>query len=111
MEWTSYKSRYTKLTLEKKILLSLLPRLELATFRSRVWCSSQQAIPGLLWKVQLNGSATAKFVCLGVSLKVFLIELASPTKSRTLSQVRKPEQAHCRIADAAAYTTDLTCVQ
>ena len=39
------KSQHTKLTLEKKILPPLLPGFELATFRSRVQRSYQQAIP------------------------------------------------------------------
>ena len=36
VERTPNKSQYTKLTLEKKILPPLLPRFELATFRSRI---------------------------------------------------------------------------
>ena len=39
------KSQHTNLTLEKKILPPLLPGFELATFRSRVRRSNQQAIP------------------------------------------------------------------
>ena len=39
------KSQHTKLTLEKKIILQLLPGIELLTFRWRVWRSFQQAIP------------------------------------------------------------------
>ena len=42
MEWTPNKSQHTKLTLEKKILLPLLPGFELTTFRVRR--SYQQAI-------------------------------------------------------------------
>ena len=42
MERTLIKSQHTKLTLEKKILPPLLPGFELATFRSRVWCTYQQ---------------------------------------------------------------------
>ena len=45
MDWTSNKSQHTKLTLEKKIHPPLLPGFELATFRSRVRRSKQQAIP------------------------------------------------------------------
>ena len=45
MERTPNKSQHTKLTLEKKILPPLLPGFELATFRSRVGRSYQQAIP------------------------------------------------------------------
>ena len=45
VERTPNKSQHTKLTLEKKILPPLLPGFELATFRSRVWRSNQQAIP------------------------------------------------------------------
>ena len=44
MEWTPNESQHTKLTLEKKILPPLLPEFELATFRSRVQRSNQQAI-------------------------------------------------------------------
>ena len=45
LQRTPHKSQHTKLTLEKKILPPLLPRFELATFRSRVRRSNQQAIP------------------------------------------------------------------
>ena len=45
VEWPSNKSQHTKLTLEKKILPPLLPGFELATYRSRVRRSYQQAIP------------------------------------------------------------------
>ena len=45
VERTPNKSRHTKLTPEKKIFPPLLPGFELATFRSRVRRSNQQAIP------------------------------------------------------------------
>ena len=45
MERTLNESQHTKLTPEKKILPLLLPGFELATFRSRVRRSNQQAIP------------------------------------------------------------------
>ena len=45
VERTPNKSQHTKLTLEKKILPPLLPGFELATFRSRVRRSDQQAVP------------------------------------------------------------------
>ena len=45
MERTPNKSQHTKLTLEEKILPPLWPGFELATFRSRVRRSNQQAIP------------------------------------------------------------------
>ena len=45
VEWTPIKSQHTKLTPEKKILPPFLPGFELATFRSRVRRSNQQAIP------------------------------------------------------------------
>ena len=41
------KSQHAKLTLEKKILLPLLPGFELATFRSRFRRSYQQKLPQL----------------------------------------------------------------
>ena len=44
VERTPNKSQHTKLTPEKKILPPLLPGFELATFRSRVRRSNQQAI-------------------------------------------------------------------
>ena len=44
VEQTPNKRQHTKLTLEKKILLLLLPGFELATFRSQVRHSNQQAI-------------------------------------------------------------------
>ena len=45
VERTPNKSQHTKLILEKKILSPLLPGFDLATFRSRVRHSNQQAIP------------------------------------------------------------------
>ena len=51
VEWTPNKSQHTKLTLEKKIFPPLLPGFELATFRSRVRRSNQQAIPAPLGKM------------------------------------------------------------
>ena len=47
MERTPNKSQHRKLTLEKKILPPFLPGFELATFRSQVRRSNQQAIPGV----------------------------------------------------------------
>ena len=47
LERTPNKSQHTKLTLEKKIIPPLLPGFELATFRSRVRRSNQQAIPAV----------------------------------------------------------------
>ena len=55
VERTPNKSQHTKLTLEKKkILPLLLPGFELATSRSRVRRSYQQAIPALLGQCALN---------------------------------------------------------
>ena len=45
VERTPNKSQHTKLTLDEKILPPLLPGYEVATFRSRVRRSNQQAIP------------------------------------------------------------------
>ena len=51
VEWTLNKSQHTKLTLEKKILLLLLPGFELTTFRSWDCLSYQQAINNAVqWK-------------------------------------------------------------
>ena len=47
VERTPNKGQHTKLTLEKKIFPPPLPGFELATFRSRVRFSNQQAIPTL----------------------------------------------------------------
>ena len=47
VERTPNKSQHTKLTLEKKILPPLLPGFDLASFRSRVRRSNQQAISAL----------------------------------------------------------------
>ena len=44
VEWMPNKSPHTKLTLQKTILPPLLPGFKLATCRSCVWCSNQQAI-------------------------------------------------------------------
>ena len=48
VEWTLNKSQYTKLTLEKKILLPLLLGFELASFWSWVRRSYQQAILAMI---------------------------------------------------------------
>ena len=45
VQQTPNKSQHTKLTLEKKIFLPLMPGFELATFWSQVWHSYQQGIP------------------------------------------------------------------
>ena len=45
VERTLNKSQHRKLTLEKKILLLLLPGFKFATFRLRVRRTNQQAIP------------------------------------------------------------------
>ena len=42
MERKPNKSQHKKLTLEKKIYSPLLPRLELTTFRSRIWRSTNK---------------------------------------------------------------------
>ena len=47
VERTPNKCQYTKLTLEKKILLLLLPGFALADFRSPVWHFFRQAIPAV----------------------------------------------------------------
>ena len=52
VEQTPNKSQHTKLTLEKKILPPLLLGFELATIRSRVRRSYQQAIPAVFDKMQ-----------------------------------------------------------
>ena len=45
VERTPKNYQHTKLTLEKKFFRRCLPEFELATFRSRVRCSYQQAVP------------------------------------------------------------------
>ena len=47
MGWNGHqiKSQHRKLTLEKKILLPLLPGFELTTFQSRVQCSNHIVVP------------------------------------------------------------------
>ena len=50
VERTLSKSQHTKLTLEKKFRLPLLPGIELATFRSRVRRSCQRAIPAAVYE-------------------------------------------------------------
>ena len=70
LERTPNTSRYTKLTLEKKILPPLLPGFELATFRSRVRRFYLQTIPAALLlpfaveAVGSGGAAAAKVVVL-----------------------------------------------
>ena len=58
LEQASNKSQHTKLSLEKKILP---PGFELATFRSRVRCAYQQAIPASwpVCSVELCDQSTA----------------------------------------------------
>ena len=68
MERTPNKSQHTKLTLEKKILPPLLPVFELATCRSRVRRSNQQAIPvrrndtqyHMFWSLLIFGGHSAR---------------------------------------------------
>ena len=66
MERTPNESHHTKLTLEKKILLPLLPGFELATFRSRVRRSNQQAIPATTEHLK-KGKRTFRLVCRSLS--------------------------------------------
>ena len=62
MERTTNKSQHRKLTLEKKILSPFLPGFELATFRSRVRRSCQQAIPA--WPNMSKREIGGLLVCL-----------------------------------------------
>ena len=73
--WNGHQnmSQHTKLTLEMKILSPLLPRFELATFRSQVRCSNQQAIlaPTLTlshWMTIKHSMHPFVWYCLCVSL-------------------------------------------
>ena len=50
MEWILNNSQHTKLTLEKKIILPLLPGLKLTTFRSRIWHFTNK----LFWNDERN---------------------------------------------------------
>ena len=50
VEQTPSKSQHTKLTLEKKVLLPLLPGFELTTFWPRVWCFTDKLFSIWLWK-------------------------------------------------------------
>ena len=52
VEQTLNKSQHTKLTLEKKFLPSVLLGFELTTFKSRVWCSTNE----LFWLVLVKGT-------------------------------------------------------
>ena len=58
MERTLNKSQYTKLTLEKKILLPHLPGFELTTFRSWVQCSYQQAVLDPIFFLRISMETT-----------------------------------------------------
>ena len=68
---TPNKSQHTKLTLEKKILPPLLAGFELATFRSRVRRSNQQAVPAVvlmdhipfIWFVSLCNRVDVRHCC------------------------------------------------
>ena len=64
MERTPNKCQHTKLTLGKKILPPLLPGFELATFRSRVRRSYQQAIPAP--QIRVSALSTTKRVSISV---------------------------------------------
>ena len=72
MERTPNKNQQAKLTLEKEILPPLLPGFELATFRSRVRRSNQQAIPAPL---RLGRILVIKALTLPDTLGQFLHEL------------------------------------
>ena len=72
VERTPNKSQHTKLTPEKKILPRLLPKFELATFRSRVRRFDQQAVPALpvptlLMHVEEVGAGGTYSLCLQAS--------------------------------------------
>ena len=55
MEWILNKNQHTKLTLEKKIFLPLLPRFKLATFPSQVRRSTRKLSRSLnKWHVKLK---------------------------------------------------------
>ena len=55
-EWTPNKTQQKKSTLEKKILLPLLPGLELTTFQSWAQCSTNK-LTGLPWNPHLEVEA------------------------------------------------------
>ena len=86
MERTPNKSQHFKSTLEKKFLPPILPGFELATFRSRVRHSYQQAIPAC------NGTDTTTFCVLlrgftGLELTGLSVDMA---KSRAYLDSRVP---------------------
>ena len=62
VERTPNKSKHTKLTLEKKIHVSLMPGFELATFRSRIRRSYKQAIPAMEEACSLNYTITNSII-------------------------------------------------
>ena len=70
VERASNKSQRTKLTLVKKILPPLLPGFELATFRSRVRYSYQQAIPAPLG-ISIQCQNTGRTFVLLVGIKTW----------------------------------------
>ena len=72
LERTPNKSQHKKLTVEKKILLPLLPEFELATFRSRVRRSYQQTIPAPVAEAEEKHAALFLFVCLFSRFVLFL---------------------------------------
>ena len=84
MERTPNKSQHTKLTLDKKFLLPLLPRFELATFLSRLPCTKTL-------------STTAKIMMI-VKMTLLVIYLIKIIRMVTVSTVmvtmmtEKPDQ-------------------
>ena len=89
MERAPNKSQHTKLTLEKKILPPLTPGFELATFRSRVRRSNQQAIPAAQVTLPKETVMTACdwewfMICLCICFEFCKLERASETGWRRM---------------------------
>ena len=83
VERTMNKSQHIKLTLEKKILLPLLPGFELTTFQSQVQFSYQQAIPApkMVIKNDLYFARTCALLCSWLKFNTY--ESTLPTTHAT----------------------------
>ena len=84
LERTPNKSQHTKLTPEKKILPPLLPRFELATFRSRVQRFENEFTCNLSTNIQSQSSQLAEplWTDPGIKCGISMRELISTKKKK-----------------------------
>ena len=86
MERTPNKSQHTKLTLEKKIFLPLPLGFKLATFQSKVWCSTN-TLPTTLAHIMKHVSVKWDTYWHGETHWHILMELVCGTHAGTLNML------------------------